>query len=258
VWSGPHNAPGGQAPAYPSSVSFTNGSGIASITLYDAETTTMTATLGTASGTSPSFTVNGGSFSKFSLSTPAPTAGVNFPETVTGQDQWGNTATSVTGNQSVTWSGPHNSPNGTSPSMPTTLVFSNGVATPNLTLYKAEASITLTVSQGTATGTSAAFNVAGPPLTATYTDGKNSGNNQTNDIIGGTTTANSGIVITEQSPHSGPSFVYSGTASGSGAFSINVENIKGNGQGTSVSYGLVATDPWGNQVTTTVSYSDGQ
>jgi hypothetical protein len=41
-FSGPGNAAGGQAPAYPANVSFTGGVGTASVTLYKAETPTLT------------------------------------------------------------------------------------------------------------------------------------------------------------------------------------------------------------------------
>ena len=54
VWSGPLNSPSGQAPSYPSTattVTFTEGVGTATaITLYDALSTTLTATEGTIAG----------------------------------------------------------------------------------------------------------------------------------------------------------------------------------------------------------------
>src|SRR5206468_7588941 len=65
TFSGPGTAPDGtSAPTYPASVTFTNGVGTASITLYKAETTTLTATQGTITGASPSFTVTAGSAAK--------------------------------------------------------------------------------------------------------------------------------------------------------------------------------------------------
>ncbi len=42
----PGHPPNGTAPTYPASVTFTNGVGTASVTLYDAQTTTLTATQG--------------------------------------------------------------------------------------------------------------------------------------------------------------------------------------------------------------------
>ena len=59
TFTGPSNAPNGTVPSYPSTVSFTSGVGTAtSIKLYDAQTTTLTATQGTITGTSASFTVS--------------------------------------------------------------------------------------------------------------------------------------------------------------------------------------------------------
>ncbi len=55
---GPSNAPDSTAPSYPSSVSFANGSASPSITLFDAQSTTLKLTSGGVSGTSTSFTVN--------------------------------------------------------------------------------------------------------------------------------------------------------------------------------------------------------
>ena len=56
-FSGPHSSPGGTGPGYPASVSFTSGAGTASVTLYDAETTALTA----ADHASPSITGTSGS-----------------------------------------------------------------------------------------------------------------------------------------------------------------------------------------------------
>jgi hypothetical protein len=57
TFTGPGTAPGGTSPIYPANVSFTNGVGTANITLYRAGATTLTATQGAITGTSPSFTV---------------------------------------------------------------------------------------------------------------------------------------------------------------------------------------------------------
>jgi hypothetical protein len=57
TFSGPSVAPDGTAPLYPVSLTFTNGAATASVTLYDAETTTITATSGSLSGTSGSVSV---------------------------------------------------------------------------------------------------------------------------------------------------------------------------------------------------------
>lgn len=60
VWSGPANAPSGAAPTYPANVTFTAGTGTASVTLRKAETVAITATEGAASGTSANVVVNPG------------------------------------------------------------------------------------------------------------------------------------------------------------------------------------------------------
>jgi hypothetical protein len=57
TFTGPSDGPDDATPAYPATVSFTAGEGTASITLSVAETTTLTATQGTVTGTSPTFTV---------------------------------------------------------------------------------------------------------------------------------------------------------------------------------------------------------
>jgi hypothetical protein len=57
TFTGPANGPDGTPPTYPASVTFTAGVGAASITLPEAETTTLTATAGAITGTSGSFTV---------------------------------------------------------------------------------------------------------------------------------------------------------------------------------------------------------
>jgi hypothetical protein len=58
TFSGPSNAPNSMAPTYPATVTFTNGQATAGVTLFDAETTTITATSGQLSGTSGAVTVN--------------------------------------------------------------------------------------------------------------------------------------------------------------------------------------------------------
>ena len=59
VFTGPINGPNGTAPVYPATVSFTNGVGSASITLYKASVTTLTATQGAITGAA-TFTVQAG------------------------------------------------------------------------------------------------------------------------------------------------------------------------------------------------------
>jgi hypothetical protein len=160
-FSGPSNSPGGKAPSYPASVEFKAGVGTGSITLYDAQTTTLTATQGALNGTSPSFTVTPASASSFTVPTPATqTAGNAFSVTLTAEDAYGNTATGYSGNHSITFSGAAKAPDGTSPKYPSSQIgFSAGVGTASITLYDAQTT-TLTATQSTITGTSASFTVA--------------------------------------------------------------------------------------------------
>jgi hypothetical protein len=104
-----------------------------------------------------------------------------------------------------------------------------------------------------ATSTDAAGNVSGARVasyvkdtvapaapTAAYTD--NSG--ATADKIGGTAEANASIAITETLPGAGS---FSGSANGSGSYSINVAPVNGTvGHPIAVSYSVRATDVAGN------------
>ena len=105
TYGGPANSPlpSNTAPAYPASVTFAGGVATAAVTLYDAQTTPLTASLttaqGTATGTSGNFTVNPStaktlSVSGFPLST---TAGASGSVTVTADDTYDNVATGYRG-----------------------------------------------------------------------------------------------------------------------------------------------------------------
>jgi hypothetical protein len=161
TFEGPTASPQGDAPKYPATVTFNAGSGKASpITIYDAGSTALTATAGTISGKSASFTVNAlSTTSRFSLSTPSPTAGQTFSETITAQDTYGNTTTGYSGKQTLTFSGPGKSPNNTSPSYPSQVTFSSGVGPASITLSAAQTT-TLKVSQSPISGESQSFTVA--------------------------------------------------------------------------------------------------
>jgi hypothetical protein len=159
VFSGPSSSPNATAPKYPASVSFSSGVGTASITLYNAESTALTAKEGSISGSSGSFTVNPASASSFSLPTPATqTAGSAFEEALTALDAYGNTATGYGGSKTIIFSGPSSSPNSTAPKYPGSVSFSSGVGKASITLYKAE-STTLTAKEGSITGSSGSFTV---------------------------------------------------------------------------------------------------
>jgi len=168
-WSGPSNSPDQQhAPVYPSNpLTFTSGVASGSITLYNAKSgTTLSVTDVTDGGTgltgsSSPFSVSPATWSGFALTNPAtaPIAGATFKETITDIDAFGNTITANTGSQALTWSGPHNSPNGTVPKFPTSITFTKGVGSASVTLYNAE-TVALTVSQNGLSGTSPTLTVS--------------------------------------------------------------------------------------------------
>ena len=166
AFSGPANSPNGTAPAYPSSVNFTSGTGTAPVTLYDAQSTTLKATAG-ISGTSTSFVVSAGSSNGLTLATPTPVAGTQFSESISNGDLYGNALATPTGTQCVTFSGPTSSPNGTAPLYPakgscptgsSAVTFTNGVGNSLITLYNVQTT-TLTATVGALTGTSPSFTV---------------------------------------------------------------------------------------------------
>jgi hypothetical protein len=160
AFSGPASSPNATAPAYPASVSFSSGVGNASLTLYKAESTTLSAKDGSIAGTSGSFTVSPAGASSFSVPTPATqTAGSAFEQTLTALDAYGNTATGYTGAKTISLSGPSSSPNATAPKYPASVSFSSGVGIASITLFKAE-STTLTAKEGSIAGTSGSFNVS--------------------------------------------------------------------------------------------------
>ena len=160
TFAGPSSAPEGTAPTYPASVAFTAGVGTAPITLFDAQSTDLTATQGAITGSSGSFTVGAGPAISLALATPSsPSAGVAFDETITALDAYGNTATGYTGDQTVTFAGPSSAPEGTAPTYPASVAFTAGVGTAPITLFDAQ-STDLTATQGAITGSSGSFTVA--------------------------------------------------------------------------------------------------
>ena len=160
VFSGPSSSPDATAADYPGTVSFSAGVGTASVTLADAQPTTLTATQGSVSGTSDTIAVSPASASQFGVAvSPAVTAGNLISVTVTAEDPFGNLDTSYSGSRSVVFSGPSSSPNATSPGYPVTVGFSAGVGTASVTLPDAQ-STTLTATQGSVSGTSGTISVA--------------------------------------------------------------------------------------------------
>ncbi|HEY4020001.1 MAG TPA: hypothetical protein VGM75_15020, partial [Pseudonocardiaceae bacterium] len=163
TFNGPGTAPDGtHTPTYPTNpVTFTNGVATVPITLYKAETATLSVADGTVTG-STSVTVNPAAASQFAVSAPSsPVAGVAQSVTVTAQDAYQNKATSYTGTKTLAWSGPGTAPDGTHvPTYPTNPVtFGSGAATVSITLYRSETT-TLAASDSTISGTSRSFMVA--------------------------------------------------------------------------------------------------
>jgi prepilin-type N-terminal cleavage/methylation domain-containing protein len=125
TFSGPANSPSGSAPVYPANVTFTNGVGTATITLYKAASTTLSATDGTKTGSS-SFTVgagtpaalvwSGASVSKGTLSSGCTTTCTwtgggkkgTFSAAVSALDGFGNPISNI-GTRSVTYTATTNS-----------------------------------------------------------------------------------------------------------------------------------------------------
>jgi hypothetical protein len=90
----------------------------------------------------------------FQVAVPDPEfAGTAFTATITAKLAAGGTDTGYTGSQTITFTGPANAPDGTAPSYPATVTFTNGVGTASITLYNAVAT-TLTATQGPITGSS--------------------------------------------------------------------------------------------------------
>ena len=93
-------------------------------------------------------------------STGSQVAGTAFNVTVTASDGM-TTDASYNGTQTLTFSGPANSPNGTAPVYPATVNFTNGVGTASVKLHAAGTS-TLTVNDGTRTGSTSVVVSAAP------------------------------------------------------------------------------------------------
>ncbi|MGD0321942.1 MAG: hypothetical protein ABSC00_10145, partial [Acidimicrobiales bacterium] len=197
-FSGPSSspAPSSSTPSYPSAGSCGTGNSAlnfdgsgqvtATITLYDAQSTSLTVTSVTTpageTGSSGSFTVSASTLNSFKVPTPSTqTAGTFFNETITAVDAWDNPASGWTsGTECVTFSGPSSSPSpsSTAPLYPvptascTTgesgLSFnSSGQASATVTLYDAQ-STSLTVTSVTSpsgkTGSTGSFTVSAAGL----------------------------------------------------------------------------------------------
>ena len=94
-------------------------SGTASINLFDAQTTSITATQGSITGSFHELHRGPAGAASFVVPNPGTvTAGSAFNETLTAFDAYGNTATGYTGSKTIVFSGPSNSPNSTAPTYP--------------------------------------------------------------------------------------------------------------------------------------------
>jgi prepilin-type N-terminal cleavage/methylation domain-containing protein len=154
TFSGAPSSPSGSAPVYPANVIFTNGVGTATITVYDAASTTLSATDGTKTGSS-TFTVgagtpaaldwSGASVSKGTLSSNCTTTCTwtgggkkgTFTATVKAFDAFGNPISNI-GTKSVTYSATTNNWNSSTLSFPvsgTATTASNSWQAPNNTTW---------------------------------------------------------------------------------------------------------------------------
>ncbi len=89
------------------------------------------------------------------------TAGTAFNVTITAKAN-GVTNTNYTGSHAMSFSGPATSPNGTAPTYPANVTFTNGVGTASVTLTKAETT-TITATSGNLSGTSGSVVVNAAP-----------------------------------------------------------------------------------------------
>jgi len=175
TWSGPSKSPSGATPVFPSTISFTNGAGTASVTLVDAQSTSLSVTDGVAKGKSATFTVQPAAPSQLLLANPPGsnvTAGTPFVETVSALDPYGNVATAYAGGHSLTWSGPSNAPSGTAPAYPTNPVtFTAGTFSGQISLFDVQ-KVSLTVvddSSPALTGTSSQLSINAPTTADHFT-----------------------------------------------------------------------------------------
>jgi alpha-tubulin suppressor-like RCC1 family protein len=280
IFSDPGTSPNGDAPEYPaqgscpagqSSVAFTNGVATPSLTLYRAETTTLTVTVpGFGSVTTGSFTVDPAGLSSFDMTaaTTTPSAGQADNLTITAEDAYGNTVTSYTGSHSLTFSGAGSvgsynptvtNSSGTAISFgsATALSFTNGVASVSgssngvMRLYKAETA-SIVVSDGTHSN--------GAGLSVTVSAGALSSFGMT----AATTTPTAGqadnLTITAQDQYGNTVTSYTGSHSltFSGAGSVGSYNpTVTNSSGTAISFGSATALNFTNGVASVSGSSNG-
>ncbi|MDE2232470.1 MAG: hypothetical protein KGJ95_10500, partial [Candidatus Omnitrophica bacterium] len=158
-------------------ITFTNGVSSAGglMTLYKAETASITANDGTLTSDAAGVIVSPGAAASLNLTAAqnSMTAGNNNQLTITAQDTYGNTATSYTGDKTLTFSGANPSGGGNNPTVTDkngtavdfgtseTLTFTDGVSSAGglMTLYKVE-NASITANDGTFTSNAAAVTVS--------------------------------------------------------------------------------------------------
>ena len=169
TWTGPADSPNGTKPTLPGkAVSFADGVSTTSlnVTFADTGAQTLTATDGSSRTGSATTAVSAGALAQYAVGL-ASTATAGTPVTgvtLTAEDADGNTVvTDNASSQSITWSGPASSPNGTAPTLPSeTVSFSAGVSTTALSVtFTDSGSQTLTATDTSSLAGSAATTVGG-------------------------------------------------------------------------------------------------
>jgi hypothetical protein len=148
----------------PTQIGFTNGVAKVSsssngvMKLYTAETAKVTVSDGTINnGTGLTLVVGPGAVTISVANPGAQTAGTAFNLSISAKDSFGN---ALSGAQALTFSGPASSPSEKAPSYPGSVAFSGGLGTASITLYGASTTTNVTVSQGSAKGSSGNFTVS--------------------------------------------------------------------------------------------------
>ena len=184
-FANPSNAPDGTAPSYPTTATFSGGEAKPTVTLVDAQTTSIKVTSGSGSATTSSFMVSPAAMSALALTaaSSAVTAGEGDELTIKAVDTFENTVTSYTGSRNLKFAGAATSgskhptvtnASGVAVEFPSTtaITFSSGVSkvsgTSNglMKLYAPETA-DVTVSDGTfSNGTGLPVTVASAQISA--------------------------------------------------------------------------------------------
>lgn len=179
-------------------------------------------------GDSNSFNVVAGSATKLVITgSSSQTAGSSQSLTITAKDAYGNTATTYTGDKSLTFSGASTAPDGshhptvtdksaaaTAFGTATTVTFSNGVSSAggSMTLYKAEGPITISTTDGSisATGSDGLSVTVTAASAASFRVTTNVGDSSVNPLPAGTSQA---ISITALDSYGNTATSYTGNHS---------------------------------------------